>query len=112
MKRITSPLKQGMQDATVNLQDALQLYLERGVPLASDEAAGRGKAEALKRERTGQTHNSAALKLVSLFQEEQQLFGLTGRPSGVSLGEPSTKRTVPFTTNSSCSPSASPKLSC
>ena len=70
MNKITFPLKQVMQGAVVtDLQDALQLCLDRRVLLAADDAARREMSEALARERIGQTYRDATAKLVSLFQD-------------------------------------------
>jgi hypothetical protein len=56
-----------------DLQDALQLLLDRGVLLTDDEAARRELSEALRRERAEQTYGGATSKLVGRFQEEQRL---------------------------------------
>ncbi|MCZ6664635.1 MAG: hypothetical protein O7B81_04965 [Gammaproteobacteria bacterium] len=56
MNPITFPLKLRMKRPEVgDLQDALQLLLDRGVLLATDEATRRELSETLKRERTAQT---------------------------------------------------------
>lgn len=74
MNKITFLLKQGMKSPEVgNLQDALQLLLNRGVLLAKDEAARRELSEALRRERNEQTYGETTSKLVSVFQEERRL---------------------------------------
>ena len=74
MNKITFPLKQRMQGpAVADLQDALQLLLDRSVLLANDEAARRELMAALKRERVGQTYGPATSQLVGKFQQENKL---------------------------------------
>ena len=74
MKKITFPLKLQMTGlAVVNLQDALQLLLDRSVLLANDEAARRALIAGLQRERAGQTYGPATSQLVSTFQQEHKL---------------------------------------
>ncbi|MBK8639513.1 MAG: hypothetical protein IPN92_15035 [Chromatiaceae bacterium] len=74
MNTIVFPLKLRMQGAVVaDLQDVLQLCLERSVLLPADDAARREMSEALKRERTVQTYDSVTAKLVSLFQDGRGL---------------------------------------
>src|SRR5688500_6302401 len=78
MNKITFPLNLGMQGLPVaDLQDALQVLLDRGVILANDEPARRELALALKPEREGQTYRDATGKVVSIFQRERSL-----QPSG------------------------------
>jgi peptidoglycan hydrolase-like protein with peptidoglycan-binding domain len=79
MNKITFPLKQRMQGAAVaDLQDALQLLLDRSVLLRDDEAARRDISATLRTERAGQTYGDATRKLVSVFQAAHRL-----RPNGV-----------------------------
>lgn len=88
MNKITFPLKQRMQGATVaDLQDALRLLLDRGAILANDEVARRELSEALKRERANQTYGSVTCKLVSIFQEAGQLAirGAVDKPTANAL---------------------------
>ncbi len=86
MNKITFPLKQVMQGAVVtDLQDALQLCLDRRVLLAADDAARREMSEALARERIGQTYRDATAKLVSLFQDARSL------PANGEVDEPTAK---------------------
>lgn len=74
MNRITFPLNSGMQGSAVaDLQDALQLFLDRRALLANDEGARRELSEVLKRERAEQTYGGATEKLVTIFQEERRL---------------------------------------
>lgn len=74
MKKITFPLKQRMQGAAVaDLQDALQLLLERSALLANDDAARRGLMAGLQRERVGQAYGAATSQSVSTFQQEHKL---------------------------------------
>lgn len=74
MNKITFPLTQGAQSAALaDLQEALQVLLDRELILANDEAAGREMCEALKPELADQTYGGATSRLVSLFQEERRL---------------------------------------
>lgn len=74
MNAITFPLNQRMQSpAVADLQDALQLCLDRGILLGDDEAARRELSEILKRERAAQTFGATTHRLVSRFQEERGL---------------------------------------
>ena len=74
MKEIIFPLKSGMQsDAVANLQDALQLCLEKAAFLVTDDAARKKLVEALKRERTKQSYGEATGELVGLFQDSRGL---------------------------------------
>lgn len=74
MDRITFPLKRSMRGATVaDLQDALQLLLDRSLILANEEAARRELSDALKRERIEQIYDAATEKLVGIFQGERGL---------------------------------------
>jgi len=74
MNKITFPLKRRMKRREVGeLQDALQLLLDRGVLLANDEAARRELSEALRSDRAEQTYGGATSKLVGRFQEERGL---------------------------------------
>ena len=88
MNRITFPLKPRMQGAAVaNLQDALQLLLDRGVVLREDDAARRELMAALQRERVGQTYGNATGKLVGIFQEQRRLqaSGEVDEPTAAAL---------------------------
>ena len=74
MNKIIFPLKLRMKNSAVgDLQDALQLLLDRGVILANDEGTRRELSAVLLRERAAQTYGSGTRKLVSIFQEERQL---------------------------------------
>lgn len=74
MNEIISPLKLQMKRPQVgDLQDALQLLLERGVLLSNDDATRRELAETLEKERTEQRFGRATRQLVGLFQEEPTL---------------------------------------
>src|SRR5574337_267360 len=78
MNKITFPLKQHMRaPAVANLQDALQLCLDRGAILANDEGARRELSTALKLERVDQIYGETTRKLVRIFQSERNL-----QPSG------------------------------
>ena len=74
MNKIVFPLKRQMRGPQVaDLQDALQLLLERGRLFADDEGARRELLEALRRERSEQIYGSATARLVARFQEEHHL---------------------------------------
>lgn len=76
MNRITFPLKPGMQGAAVaDLQDVLQLVLDRAVILANDEGYRRELSTALRYERAEQVYKDATAKTVSVFQGERGLRG-------------------------------------
>jgi hypothetical protein len=83
MNPITSSLKPRMQGpAVTNLQDALQLCLDRGALLANDGGTRQNLSALLKDERAAQTHGDGTSKLVTIFQQERQLFGPGGGASG------------------------------
>ncbi|SDD50071.1 Putative peptidoglycan binding domain-containing protein [Bacillus wiedmannii] len=74
MNKITFPLQSGKTGPEVgNLQDALQLFLDRGVILAGDEGLRRDLIVLLRAERAVQVYEDVTRKLVSIFQEERQL---------------------------------------
>lgn len=74
MNKITFPLKTQMKGADVgDLQDAMQLLLNRGIILKDDEAARKELSAALKPERAEQAFGKATQKLVSVFQELRHL---------------------------------------
>ena len=74
MNKITFLLNAGMQGSAIaDLQDALQLFLERRAILANDERARRELSEALKPERAEQSYGQATQTLVSIFQNERRL---------------------------------------
>ena len=74
MNKIIFPLRRRMQRPEVaDLQDALQLMLDRGVLLADDEGLGREISAALRNERAQQTFGAATDKLVGRLQKERNL---------------------------------------
>src|SRR5262245_43029724 len=74
MNKIIFPLKVRMKRPEVaDLQDALQLLLDRGVILANDERTRPELSAALKAEREKQTYDRATRDLVSTFQSERRL---------------------------------------
>lgn len=88
MNKITFPLKPRMKGPAVDdLEDGLQLLLDRGVMLANDEAARRELSAALQREHTEQTFGEATRKLVSIFQQERHLevSGMVDEPTASAL---------------------------
>jgi hypothetical protein len=79
MNKITFPLKPGMQGpAVADLQDALQLCMDRGAILTNNEPARQEWSAALKPEREEQTYGDITGRLVSIFQGERHI-----QPSGV-----------------------------
>ncbi|HKZ55346.1 MAG TPA: neuraminidase-like domain-containing protein [Anaerolineales bacterium] len=91
MNKISFPLKLRMKRPQVaDLQDALQVLLDRGILLREDGAARRELSAALPRERAEQTYGATTRKLVSAFQQERRLLGPTGAPSG-EVDEPTAK---------------------
>jgi hypothetical protein len=78
MNKIIFPLKLQMRGpAVADLQDALQLCLERSAILANDGGPRVELMAALRRERLEQIYGDATGKLVSIFERERNL-----RPSG------------------------------
>lgn len=78
MNTITHPLNQQMRGPqVVDLQNALQALLDRGLILANDERARRELATVLRRELLQQAYGDTTGKLVSIFQRERRL-----QPSG------------------------------
>ena len=74
MNKITFPLNSRMQGSAVaDLQDALQLLLDRGAILADNERARRVLSEDLKPERAEQTYGQVTYSLVRTFQSEKRL---------------------------------------
>jgi len=74
MNKIIFPLKPHMQGmAVADLQDGLQLLLDRGLLLRDNEAVRRELAQALKPERERQAFADVTAKLVGLFQREHGL---------------------------------------
>ena len=74
MQKIVAPLRVGDRGPTVvNLQDILQLFLDRGILLANQEGAKQDLTPTLQRERAEQSYQRATRKLVSIFQEEQRI---------------------------------------
>jgi hypothetical protein len=74
MKKIIFPLNPRMQGTEVaNLQDVLQLFLDRRALLANNEGMRQELSEALKPERAEQIYDGATKKLVAIFQEERRL---------------------------------------
>lgn len=75
MNKITFPLRPRMQGPQVaDLQDALQLCLDRHAILANDERARRELSASLARERAAQTYGDTTGRLVSTFRSEHRLL--------------------------------------
>lgn len=74
MKKIIFPLKLGTKSPEVsNLQEALQLLLDKSIILQNDEAARKELSAGLQEERAKQTFGDFSTKVVSIFQKEQNL---------------------------------------
>jgi len=74
MKEITFPLKLGTKSPEVsNLQEALQLLLDKAIILQNDEAARQELSAGLQEERAKQIFGDFSAKVVSIFQKEQNL---------------------------------------
>ncbi|MBD2026807.1 neuraminidase-like domain-containing protein [Leptolyngbya sp. FACHB-711] len=74
MNKIVFPLVPNTSDPTIaDLQDALQLFLDRLLILPNEEGARRELSQGLRRERSQQFYGDLTQKLVSIFQEERQL---------------------------------------
>lgn len=68
MNKITFPLKQGIQGSRVgDLQDALQLLLDKAIILRENEAANRELSSSLRPERLGQLYGSTTHKMINIF---------------------------------------------
>jgi hypothetical protein len=78
MNRIVSSLKLRMKGPEVaDLQDTLQLFLEKQAMLAEDESTRRDLYAALPPERGKQTFGAATSGLVGIFQGQKR-FGASG----------------------------------
>jgi hypothetical protein len=74
MNKVSFPLNLGVTGATVvDLQDGLQLVLERGAILPNDAGARRELSAALKRERDEQRYGDITGRVVGVFQGERRL---------------------------------------
>jgi hypothetical protein len=74
MKKITFPLKLGTKSPEVNnLQEALQLLLDKAIILQNDEATRQEISAGLQEERAKQIFGDFSAKVVSIFQKEQNL---------------------------------------
>src|SRR2546422_668301 len=83
MNKITFPLKPGMQGpAVADLEDALQLCIDRSVILANDEGARRELSAKLQPERAAQMYGEGTRSAVSVFQRERGLADPAGVLSG------------------------------
>ena len=72
MNKIIFPLDLGMKGPEVgDLQDALQLLLDKAIILRGDDTARQELSAALQQERTEKTYGRVTSKLVSVFQEER-----------------------------------------
>jgi 1,2-phenylacetyl-CoA epoxidase PaaB subunit len=78
MNKIISPLKSGMKGTSVaDLQDALQLFLDRSAILANDASGRQQLSLQLKRDRAAGIYSDTTAKLVSTFQTVGDRWGQT-----------------------------------
>ena len=83
MNKVISPLKMRMKGpAVADLQDALQLCLERNVILADQPQARQQLWAAFRPERDNESFGPTTRKLVRIFQQERGLLGPRGKSSG------------------------------
>ena len=76
MSTVVFPLKLRMTSPAVgDLQDALQLLIDRGLLLKGDDVAKREVAAALKQERVELTFGAVTRRAVAAFQDERHLEG-------------------------------------
>src|SRR5262249_4019826 len=74
MNSIVFPLRGGMRGPEVNdLEDALQVLLDRKVIAANDDGQRRELAALLARDRARQIYDDATKKVIAFFQGERQL---------------------------------------
>lgn len=74
MTKISSPLKQDMQGPEVgDLQDALQLLLDKGIILRGNENDRQERSTALQLERAKEVYGRITRELVRIFQEDRGL---------------------------------------
>ncbi len=74
MNSINFPLNWGVRGlAVADLQDALQLCLDRHAVVVVDDVSGRELSAALKRERVEQMYGDATARMVGIFQRERRL---------------------------------------
>ncbi|HVQ38818.1 MAG TPA: hypothetical protein VMS31_14870, partial [Pyrinomonadaceae bacterium] len=86
MNKIIFPLQPGMQGAAVaDLQDALQLFMDRGIILANDPIQRVALSVKLRIERTAQVYHDTTQKLLSIFQQTRHI-----QPNG-EVDEPTAK---------------------
>ena len=90
MNEIIFPLTAGIQgDAVADLQNALQLCLEKAAFLPTDDATRKKLAAALQREHIKKIYGEATGELVGLFQKVRQLqvSGSVDEPTANALNE-------------------------
>jgi hypothetical protein len=74
MQSIISQLKSGDHGiALANLQDALQLFLDRNVISIDSSPLRQQLTDGLKEERTAKVYKSATQRLVTIFQQSHQM---------------------------------------
>lgn len=88
MNKITFPLRLEMRNPEVqNLQDALQMLLDRGIILVSNENIRQQLTAAIQPEREQQLFGNVTAKVVAIFQRERLLeaSGTVDEPTADSL---------------------------
>ena len=73
MNKITSPLQLGAKGVAVtDLQDVLQLCLNKAVILSSDTAGRKKLSATLKRESTEKIYGETTRELIGIFQKKRE----------------------------------------
>ncbi|MFM2304162.1 MAG: hypothetical protein RLZZ135_1572 [Cyanobacteriota bacterium] len=73
MQSIIFPLQTSDLPALANLQDALQLFLDRNVVSIDDPALKQQLSSGLKEEHAAKVYKSATQRLVGLFQQNHRM---------------------------------------
>ncbi len=74
MNKITFPLKKGMQGRKVgDLQDALQLLLDKAIILREDEDTRQERSTAIHLERAKEVYGRITNELMRIFQRDRSL---------------------------------------
>ncbi|WP_127493666.1 neuraminidase-like domain-containing protein [Paenibacillus glycanilyticus] len=74
MNKIIFPLKPGDRSPEVgDLQDALQLFLDKAIIMSGNDSFRQELAAMMQQERVDQVYKDGTIKLVSIFQEERHL---------------------------------------
>jgi hypothetical protein len=72
MKAITAPINRNSpREVIANLQDALQMCLDRGAILGNDPNARQSLSQALRPERERESYRRATTRVLSVFRRER-----------------------------------------